>query len=131
MHGLGLIHREFKPSSVLFGKDHRAKILNVGLTQTVNVGGPDGGTVVMGTPQYQSPEQLRGEPVDRRTDIFSLGAVLYELISYRRAFTGELIAVIRAILNKPPQPLHERVPRLDAALEALVDRALQKDPANS
>jgi len=123
MHGLGLIHREFKPSSVLLGKDHRAKI--------VNVGGPDGGTVVMGTPQYQSPEQLRGEPVDRRTDIFSLGAVLYELISYRRAFTGELIAVIMAILNKPPQPLHERVPRLDAALEALVDRALQKDPANS
>jgi len=131
LHGLGLIHREFKPSSVLLGKHHQAKILNVGLTQTASVGGADGGTVVMGTPQYQSPEQLRGEPVDHRTDIFSFGAVLYELISYRRAFTGtQPIAVMMAILNTPPQPLHEVAPGLDPTLEALVDRCLQKDPKN-
>src|SRR6185503_17789883 len=84
---------------------------------------------IMGTLNYMSPEQVKGTPVDARADIFSLGAVLYELLSHQRAFPGQLPdEVLHQILNGVPRPITEYCPDLDARLVRLVDRPLATNP---
>ena len=84
----------------------------------------------MGTAGYMSPEQVRGEQLDARTDIFSFGLVLYEMATGQRAFSGETAAVVReAIVNDVPAPMRELNPTLPAKLLSVIDKALEKDRA--
>jgi eukaryotic-like serine/threonine-protein kinase len=131
-HDAGITHRDLKPDNVLLTRDGRVKILDFGLarvnassatqeTRTVT----DPGTV-MGTPGYMSPEQVRGQTVDHRSDIFSLGIMLYELLSGKRAFKGESSAdMMTAILREDPPELPDSVP---LGLRQIVHRCLEKKP---
>ena len=113
-------------------RDGRAKILDFGLVRRYAPTGPDDATrtepgTVMGTVGYMSPEQVRGQDADYRSDIFSFGAVLYEILAKRRAFTGETAAeVMTAILKEDPPELPPGIP---AALREIVRHCLEKDPA--
>ena len=143
-HAGGIVHRDIKPENVMLRTDGYVKVLDFGLAKlTENLSGlrpaGSGATagstvrtkpgVVMGTVQYMSPEQARGKDTDARTDIFSLGAVLYEMLAGRAPFAGETSAdVIGALLHKEPQPLTELVPGTPAELQQVVSKALRKDP---
>jgi hypothetical protein len=143
-HARGIVHRDVKPENVFVTSGGRAKLLDFGiakLTAPRAIEGtrnlldttltPEGlGTrpgAVLGSPGYMSPEQVRGEPVDARTDIFSLGAVLYEMLAGAPAFPAKsLIESGHAILESEPPPLPESVP---PSVEMLVRRCLEKEPA--
>jgi len=139
-HEKGIVHRDLKPENLFITKDGRAKILDFGLaklTQTP-VTGSDGLTVtssptmagvVMGTAGYMSPEQVRGETVDHRTDIFAFGAVLYEMISGQRAFHRDTAAeTMTAILKEDPPELGDTTKVVSPALDRIVRRCLEKRP---
>jgi serine/threonine-protein kinase len=128
-HRRGLIHRDLKPSNVFLGRDMRPKVLDFGiaLARGQQVGEE---RRLMGTPNYMSPEQARGLELDARSDVFSLGAILYELLTGQRAFPGVAVeeTLHKVISDEPPSPseLSEDVPAL---LSEIVMRALHKDPA--
>ena len=138
-HEAGIVHRDIKPENVMVRRDGIVKVLDFGLAKLTEPSAPavdtqapttPGGStesgVVMGTPRYMSPEQARGEKVDARTDIFSLGVMLYEMVAGRAPFVGATTSeVIAAILRDEPAPLAEPPP----ALERIVSRALRKDRA--
>lgn len=138
-HEAGITHRDIKPENVMIRRDGIVKVLDFGLAKltepsspavdTQSPTAPGGSTetgVVMGTPRYMSPEQARGEKVDARTDIFSLGVMLYEMITGRAPFAGATTSeVIAAILRDEPAPLAEAPPEL----ERIISRVLRKDRA--
>ena len=126
-HAKGILHRDLKPSNVLVTEDGTVKLLDFGVAKLTSTD-PDttrteDGTVV-GTAAYMSPEQAQGQPIDVRSEVFSFGAVLYELLAGRRAFEGaSTAAVLSAVLRDEPPPL-----AVPTGLDALVRRCLQKDP---
>jgi eukaryotic-like serine/threonine-protein kinase len=135
-HDRGIVHRDLKPENVFITSDGRVKVLDFGVAKLVEgellLQLPTGATIqgaLVGTIGYMSPEQVRGEPVDTRSDIFSFGAVLYEMVTGRRAFEREAAAVtLSAILNDEPQyASHSRSPAVVSALE-VARRCLQKAP---
>ena len=127
-HAKGILHRDLKPSNVLVTEDGTAKLLDFGVAKLVSTDRDatrtQDGTVV-GTAAYMSPEQAQGQPIDVRSEVFSFGAVLYELLAGRRAFEGpSTAAVLSAVLRDEPPPL-----AAPTALDAIVRRCMQKDPA--
>jgi len=131
-HAAGVTHRDLKPENVMITRDGRAKLLDFGVAKTsrtgaadLTVGQTDVGSVV-GTAGYMAPEQVRGATIDHRTDIFAFGALLYELLSGRRAFAGETAAeTMTAILKQDPPELPAVV---TPAVRQIVNRCLEKNP---
>ena len=139
-HKRRVVHRDLKPANVMLTEDGHVKVMDFGLAarlphsddvdqaMTVAIAPTQG--VVTGTPAYMAPEQVRGEPADRRSDIFAFGILLYELVSGTNPFQRAGIeATFVAILREPPAALRDQRPAMPPALDALVTRLLAKDPA--
>jgi serine/threonine protein kinase/Tol biopolymer transport system component len=138
-HAKSVIHRDIKPGNLFITKDGRVKILDFGLAkiapaamnpddQTLTSSETSPGTLI-GTPAYMSPEQVRGLPADHRSDIFSFGCVLYEMLSGQRPFRGTTIAdTVSAILTQQPPPLSLSDPNIPLAVESIVHHCLKKNP---
>jgi serine/threonine-protein kinase len=130
-HTRGVVHRDIKPSNILLDADGAPVLADFGIAKLVLAeGDPNltGAGMVMGTPAYMAPEQLTGQPPDARSDIYSLGVVLYQLLTGHAPFTGDTTAVISGHLTRQPQPPRERVPDLPPSLDAVVLQALAKQP---
>ncbi len=132
-HKHGIIHRDIKPGNLMVTAEGSLKILDFGLARITSDVTSTGLTLagsVMGTPHYMSPEQVEGKVVDPRSDIFAVGVVFYELLSYRKAYPGESAHVIlHNIVHATPTPIRELIPTIDPDLEAIVLKGLEKDPA--
>ena len=136
-HAKGIVHRDIKPENIMLRHDGYVKVLDFGLaklTERSNIGAlsstwanTEPGTV-LGTLHYMSPEQARGQVVDGRTDIWSLGVVLYEMVSGRAPYAGQSAAdTIASIIEREPPPLRQCVPEANAELERIVHKCLEKD----
>jgi serine/threonine-protein kinase len=129
-HDHGLVHRDVKPQNVLLNGDGRAKVTDFGIARSLDVkGGLTQTGTVMGTSDYIAPEQARGQRVDAQSDIYSLGAVLYELLTGEVPFPGDnFVAVAMRHINEPVPSIREQRPELSPHLDAIVRRAMAKDP---
>jgi eukaryotic-like serine/threonine-protein kinase len=128
-HEHGIFHRDIKPSNIVVAKDGITRIIDFGLAKSIDVSGTAEGST-RGTPLYMSPEQASGKAIDGRTDLWSLGAVLYEMLAGRPPFGGDSqLSVMYAVVHDDPPPLRKLRPDLPVGIVAIVSRALQKDPA--
>jgi tetratricopeptide (TPR) repeat protein len=127
-HG-GVLHRDIKPTNLMINRAGQLKILDFGIARMMGTLSPKA-TALVGTPGYMAPEQILGESLDHRADLFSIGVVCYELLAYSEAFPGETMPTItHRILTQDPIPLREVVPDLPGDLIGLVERSLRKNPA--
>ena len=139
-HERHIVHRDIKPANIFITKSDQVKILDFGLAKLVQSGGSDdlttfagsdqatGAGTTVGTVSYMSPEQARGEDVDHRSDIFSLGSVLYEMATGRLAFEGNTPAVIyNGILSLAPKPIGQLNPSVSVDLVRIINRCLEKN----
>ncbi|HEX6730796.1 MAG TPA: protein kinase [Pyrinomonadaceae bacterium] len=134
-HAAGIAHRDIKPENIMIRSDGYIKVLDFGLaklteTELSPAAAETNPGIVMGTPRYMSPEQARGLDVDLRTDIFSLGTVIYELVTGKLPFEGETTSdVIATLIKDDPEPMRASVPDLPVEFEQVVSKALVKDRA--
>jgi len=139
-HEKHIVHRDLKPENLFVTKDGRVKILDFGIAKLIHPETAGSGSIqdlttqtkmgsVLGTVAYMSPEQLRGKPVDARSDIFSLGAILYEMLTGQRAFRGETdVDTITAVLRETPSDVTRERADVPAAFEHIVNHCLEKEP---
>src|SRR5262249_10964096 len=129
-HAQGLVHRDIKPANILLENGvERVKLTDFGLARAADDARLTQSGVAAGTPLYMSPEQARGETVDHRSDLFSLGSVLYTLATGFPPFrAGSTIGVLNRITNDAPRPIRETIPDFPPALEAIIMQLLEKDP---
>jgi hypothetical protein len=128
-HSHGIIHRDIKPANIMVLSTGEPKVMDFGVAKREGSELTAGGQI-LGSPAYMSPEQAGGEVLDARSDLFSLGAVLYELLTTRKAFPGrDLATILMALARQDPPPPSAQVPGLPAAVDAVVARALAKDRA--
>jgi serine/threonine-protein kinase len=129
-HRAGVIHRDIKPVNLMVDSEGIVKILDFGIARAAELSMTYAGTqpgTIIGTLNYMAPEQLAGKPVDHRADIFSVGAVFYELLAGRQAFPGELPGVLHMIMIDGPASLVNIRPDLDPAIVAIVNRCLERN----
>ena len=129
-HEHGVVHRDIKPSNIMLLPYEQVKIMDFGIARMRASDHKTSTGLVLGTPKYMSPEQVSGSPVDHRSDIFSLGVVLYEMLTHSKLFEGEdTPQIFHAVANfQPPAPSRVN-PEVPAMLDFVVERALKKDPA--
>src|SRR5919197_5926038 len=129
-HEHGLVHRDVKPQNVILNGDGRAKVTDFGIARSLDVQGVTPSGAALGTSHYIAPEQASGRPVDRMTDVYSLGVVLYELLTGEVPFPGEsFVAVAMQHVSEPPPSLLDVRPDVPVRVAHAVDRSLEKDPA--
>src|SRR4051812_16647742 len=128
-HQRGVVHRDIKPHNVLIDEEGRVKVADFGIARAGASDMTETGSV-MGTAQYLSPEQAQGKPVDARSDLYSIGIVLYEMLTGTVPFDGESpVTVALKQVSEAPVPPRVRNPEVPATLDAVVMRAMEKDPA--
>lgn len=138
-HAAGIVHRDLKPANVMVDEQSRAKLLDFGLAKLTEQSSSGSSTrsqtahtedgAILGTVAYMSPEQAEGRSVDGRSDVFSFGSLLYELLTGRRAFGSDSKAgALAAILNRQPEPVSELAPQTPSELDRIVARCLRKAP---
>jgi len=142
-HGAGIVHRDLKPGNVMVNENGLVKVLDFGLaklteratsgdfirTETIAEAQKTAEGVIVGTVSYMSPEQAEGKNVDARSDVFSFGALLYEMLTGRRAFQGDSkMSTLAAILNREPEPVETIVPEVPREVSRIVQRCLRKQP---
>jgi tetratricopeptide (TPR) repeat protein/tRNA A-37 threonylcarbamoyl transferase component Bud32 len=127
-HRLGVVHRDLKPSNIMIDKDGNARIMDFGIARSLESKGITGAGVMIGTPEYMSPEQVEGKEIDQRTDIYSLGVILYEMVTGRVPFEGDTALTI-AVKQKTEEPKNPREfnTQLSEELSLVILRCLEKD----
>jgi serine/threonine-protein kinase len=130
-HERGIVHRDVKPGNIMLLERGRAKIMDFGLARMRAADHKTVTGMVLGTPKYMSPEQVAGSPVDQRSDLFSLGIVLYEMLTGSRLFGAEdMTQIMHNVTYQEHEPPTRLKPELPAMLDFVVARALKKDPAS-
>lgn len=128
-HARGVVHRDIKPGNIMLVGERHAKIMDFGIARMKSSDVRTQSGTMMGSPKFMSPEQVGGHPVDHRSDIFSLGSLLYEMVTGQPAFNaGNLGALLNAIMRAAPPVPSELRPDLPPALDAVIARAMQKNP---
>lgn len=129
-HDLGVIHRDVKPGNILLTDSGAVKLADFGIAKSTETLDLTLTGMIVGTPAYLAPERLAGQPATARSDVYSLGVVLYEALTGEKPFCGDTpIALAHAIHTTSPQPVASRLPATDLALASAIDRAMAKDPA--
>lgn len=130
-HGLDVVHRDIKPSNIHLGSDGSIKLMDFGLARVLVADTLTASGNVLGTPHYASPEQLKGEQIDRRTDIYSTGVMAYEMLAGRRPFEPDnesISSVILKVIQQPAEPMNTDMSRMLPEIESIVSRAMAKLP---
>jgi hypothetical protein len=128
-HAAGVVHRDLKPGNVLIDGEQRVKVIDFGLAKATFLAGMTATGLIVGTPEYMAPEQVRGQACDARTDVYSLGALAYHAFVGRPPFAGETpIAIGFLHVTEPPRPPRELRPDLPESIERAILRALEKEP---
>jgi serine/threonine protein kinase len=127
-HQMSVVHRDIKPANLMIDRSGRLKILDFGIARMLGIASNT--AVMIGTPGYMAPEQITGEPVDHRSDQFSIGVVLYELLAYSEPFPGDTLPMItHRIVHEEPTPLEQLVPDVSPDIVAIVRQAMRKRSA--
>jgi serine/threonine protein kinase len=127
-HSQGYVHRDVKPTNILIGKSGQAILTDFGIVKAADGTSLTRTGAIVGTPEYMSPEQVKGLEVDHRTDIYSLAVVCYEMLTRRAPFRGDTASVLHAQVYERPTPVHRLSPNVPTGVDAVLERAMNKEP---